>query len=213
LIIEVNMIFKILSVGPLSANCFILGCEESGEGVVVDPGGEPERVIAAIERLGLRIIYIINTHGHFDHIGGNAGLLEHTGARLLLHERDVHLLSRAVTVAARYGVEGENSPEPHSFLEDEMLLAFGKHRIRVIHTPGHTPGGCCLYIAEEGMLISGDTLFADGVGRTDLPGGSHEQLIDSIRTRLLTLPEETKVFPGHGPSTTIGREKRSNPYI
>jgi glyoxylase-like metal-dependent hydrolase (beta-lactamase superfamily II) len=207
------MIFEILPVGPLGANCFILGCEESREGVVVDPGGDSERIISAIERLGLRIIYIVNTHGHFDHVGGNTGLLEHTGARLLVHEKDVRLLSMAETVAARYGVAGENSPEPHSFLEDDMLITFGNHRIRVLHTPGHTSGGCCLYLAEEGMLISGDTLFADGVGRTDFPGGSHEQLIDSIRTKLLTLPEKTKVYPGHGPSTTIGREKRFNPYI
>jgi glyoxylase-like metal-dependent hydrolase (beta-lactamase superfamily II) len=207
------MIFEILPVGPLSANCFILGCEESREGVVVDPGGEPERIIAAIERLGLRIRYILNTHGHFDHVGGNAGLLAHTGATLLVHENDVRLLSLAETVAARYGVTGENSPEPHSFLEDEMLLTFGNHRVRVLHTPGHTQGGICLYLEEEGILISGDTLFAEGVGRTDFPGGSHEQLIESIRTKLLTLPEETKVYPGHGPSTTIGREKRYNPYI
>ena len=207
------MIFEILPVGPLSANCFILGCEESREGVVVDPGGDPERIMAAIERLALLIRYVLNTHGHFDHVGGNTGLLENTGAKLMVHEKDVYLLSKAMTVAARYGVAGKNSPEPHSFLEDEMLITFGNHRIRVLHTPGHTPGGCCLYLADEDVLISGDTLFADGVGRTDFPGSSHEQLIDSIRKKLLTLPDETKVYPGHGPSTTIGREKRNNPYI
>jgi len=207
------MIFEILPVGPLSANCFILGCEESKEGVVVDPGGDPERVISVIERLGLRITYIINTHGHFDHVGGNGLLLEHTGAALLIHEDDVRFLSMAANVALKYGVSSENSPPPDRHLEEGMIISFGGHRIEVLHTPGHTPGGCCLHISSEKLVITGDTLFAEGVGRTDFPGGSHQQLIDSIRSRLLTLPEETRVYPGHGPSTTIGHEKRYNPYI
>lgn len=207
------MIFEIVAVGPLGANCFILGCEESKSGVVVDPGSEPEKIIYAIERLGLRITSIINTHGHFDHVGGNSRLREHTGAKLLVHEKDVRLLSMASEVAARYGAITEDSPLPDEFLADGMVIPVGNYQISVIHTPGHTPGGCCLYLDEEGVLISGDTLFADGVGRTDFPGGSHQALIESIRTRLLTLPETTRVYPGHGPSTTIGHEKRHNPFI
>jgi hydroxyacylglutathione hydrolase len=206
------MIFEIIPVGPLSANSFILGCEESKEGIVVDPGGDPEKIISAIGRLGLRITYIINTHGHFDHIGGNLSLLEHTGAKLLVHEKDIHLLAMASDIAARYGETSDNSPPPDNFLQDGMIIPLGNYQIRVLHTPGHTPGGCCLYIAGEGVLISGDTLFAEGVGRTDFPGGSHQALIESIRTRLFTLPENTRVYPGHGPSTTIGHEKRYNPY-
>lgn len=207
------MIFEILAVGPLSANCFILGCEESKEGVVVDPGAEPGKIISAINRLGLRITSILNTHGHFDHVGGNSKLQEHTGAKLLVHEGDVRLLSMASDVAARYGATGENSPPPDAYLTDGMVIPVGSIQLQVIHTPGHTPGGCCLYLADEGVLISGDTLFAEGVGRTDFPGGSHKALIESIRTRLFILPGETMVYPGHGPSTTIGHEKQNNPFI
>jgi len=207
------MIFQILAVGPLNANCFILGCEETKEGVVVDPGGDPEKIIAAVTGLGLRITTVINTHGHFDHVGGNGKVLEHTGAEFLIHAEDVRFLSMASNVAVKYGVTAENSPDPDRLLEDGMIISFGKYQMSVLHTPGHTPGGCCLYIAGEGLVISGDTLFAEGVGRTDFPGGSHKLLIESIRTRLLTLPETTRVYPGHGPSTTIGHEKRNNPFI
>ncbi len=207
------MIFEVLVVGPLAVNCFILGCEKSKEGVVVDPGGEPDRIIAAISRLGLTITSIINTHGHFDHVGGNGKVREHTGAELLVHEKDVPYLSRAATVAVKYGAISEDSPPPDRFLEDGMVLSFGDYRLEVIHTPGHTPGGSCLYIAGEGIILTGDTLFAEGVGRTDFPGGSHQTLIESIRTRLMTLPDAVRAFPGHGPATTIGHERRHNPFI
>jgi glyoxylase-like metal-dependent hydrolase (beta-lactamase superfamily II) len=207
------MIFETLIVGPLAVNCFILGCASSSEGVVIDPGGEPDKIIAAINRLGLHIPFIINTHGHFDHVGGNRKILEYTGAELLVHEGDVQYLSRAAEVAVKYGLTTENSPQPDRFLEDGMIISFGIYRIEVLHTPGHTPGGSCLYIAKEGLVITGDTLFANGVGRTDFPGGSHNALIESIRTRLLALPDATRVYPGHGPATTIGHERRYNPYI
>lgn len=207
------MIFETIVVGPLGVNCFILGCEETHEGVVIDPGAEPGKIIAAVNRLGLRIRSVINTHGHFDHVGGNRKVLEQTGAELLVHEGDVHFLSRAADVAAMYGVITDNSPRPDRLLKDGMLLSFGTYRIRVLHTPGHTPGGCCLYLADEGMVITGDTLFAEGVGRTDFPGSSHQALIEGIRTKLLTLPDAVRAYPGHGPATTIGHERRCNPYI
>jgi len=207
------MIFEILAVGPLHANCFILGCEESKEGVVVDPGGDSEKIIALVTGHGLRITSVINTHGHFDHVGGNGKVLEHTGAELMIHGDDARFLTMASNVAEKYGVTAENSPGPDRLLEDGMIISFGNIQMSVLHTPGHTPGGCCLYIADEGVVITGDTLFAEGVGRTDFPGGSHEALIESIRTRLMTLPETTRVYPGHGPATTIGHEKRNNPFI
>ena len=199
------MIFEILVVGPLEVNCFILGCEETGEGVVVDAGGDAEKIVKATQKLGLTIKKIISTHGHFDHIGANLALIERFSASYLIHEADVHMLERAADVARAYGMRGDNSPP--------LELAVGKVRIKVLHTPGHTPGGCCLYLEEEKKIITGDTLFADSIGRTDLPGGSHQQLLDSIRTKLFTLPDEVVAYPGHGPATTIGHEKANNPYF
>lgn len=207
------MIFEIVVVGPLGVNCFILGCEETREGVVVDPGADAGRILARVRALGLTIRTVINTHGHFDHVGGNKEVLEATGARLMIHRDDVHFLSRAADVAANYGLTTENSPPPDELLEDGMTVTFGKHTLKVLHTPGHTPGGCCLLLEGEGKVITGDTLFAESVGRTDFPGSSHEALITSIRTKLLTLPDGTQVFPGHGEASSIGREKRYNPYL
>lgn len=208
-----TMIFEVLVVGPLEVNCFILGCEETREGVVVDAGGDAARIMAAVERNGLNIGQVINTHGHFDHVGANRSLVERFNARLMIHAADVPLLERAADTARSYGVRGENSPSPAEFLTDGMEIAFGRHRMTVLHTPGHSQGGCCLYLEAEKKIITGDTLFADSIGRTDLPGGSHEQLLQSIRSKLFTLPDDVTAYPGHGPSTTIGHEKRHNPYF
>ena len=205
------MIFETVVVGPLQVNCYLLGCEETGEGVVIDPGADADRIISLLTRLGLKIVHVINTHGHFDHVGGNRKLLEISGADLLMHEADVPLLSLAGATAAAYGLEAEDSPRPDSYLRDGMNIAFGNYELTVLHTPGHTPGGCCLY--GEGVVITGDTLFADSVGRTDLPGGSHTALVESIHRKLLTLPDDTVAYPGHGPATTIGRERLKNPYL
>lgn len=207
------MIFKSLEVGPLSVNCYIVACEQSREGVVIDPGGDVERIITLVDQLGLKIHTIINTHGHFDHLGGNRQALEAFGARLLIHQADAPMLSRSAEVALRYGLQGENSPEADAFLADGMEVIFGACRMKVLHTPGHTQGGCCLYFEKEQAVITGDTLFADSIGRTDLPGGSHEQLLESIRTKLFTLPDAVTAYPGHGPQTTIGHEKSCNPYF
>jgi glyoxylase-like metal-dependent hydrolase (beta-lactamase superfamily II) len=207
------MIFDSLEVGPLGVNCFILGCEETREGVIIDAGGDAQRIIAAVTRLNLKIIHLINTHGHFDHIGANRAVMEQFGADLLIHANDSAMLSRAAEVARAYRIPGENSPEADKFLSDGMEITFGKYRMTVLHTPGHTQGGCCLYIETEKKLISGDTLFAESIGRTDLPGGSHEQLLESIRTRLFPLPDDVVVYPGHGPETTIAHEKNHNPYF
>lgn len=207
------MIFESLEVGPLSVNCYIVACENSREGVVVDPGGDVELIIALVKQHRLKISTIINTHGHFDHIGGNRQAVETFGARLLIHQADAPMLSRSAEVARKYGLQGENSPDADAYLVDGMDIDFGTCRLKVLYTPGHTQGGCCLYIGEEQKVITGDTLFADSIGRTDLPGGSHEQLLESIRTKLFTLPENVIAYPGHGPQTTIGHEKRFNPYF
>ena len=207
------MLFDTIVVGPLGVNCSVLGCEATGQGVVVDPGDDADRILAQVQQHGLKIVAIINTHGHFDHVGANRQLTQATGAPLYIHQADAPMLERVAKTAAMYGLPGENSPQPDHLLEDGMLIEFGTHRLQVIHTPGHTPGGCCLYLEPENKLIAGDTLFADGVGRTDLPGGSHQQLVASIKTRLFILPDQVQVYPGHGPTTTIGHEKRHNPYL
>ncbi|MEI6702430.1 MAG: MBL fold metallo-hydrolase [Deltaproteobacteria bacterium] len=207
------MIFEELAVGPLSVNCFVLGCEASRDGIVVDPGGDLKLIEQAVRRHGLKISTIINTHGHFDHVGGNCGAVTSFGARLLIHQDDAYLLGKIAEVAGMYGMAGENSPEPDEFLRNGMEIAFGGYVLKVLHTPGHTKGGCCLYIERENLIITGDTLFADSIGRTDLQGGSHEQLLESIRTKLFTLPASVIAYPGHGPKTTIGHEKTCNPYF
>jgi glyoxylase-like metal-dependent hydrolase (beta-lactamase superfamily II) len=207
------MIFESLAVGPLEVNCYIVACEQSREGIVVDPGGDVALITALVERHGLKIGTIINTHGHFDHIGGNRQAREAFGARLLIHEADSAMLGRSAEVARKYGLQGENSPEADGWLTDGMKIPFGLCSLTVLHTPGHTQGGCCLYFEDEGKVITGDTLFADSIGRTDLPGGSHEQLLASIRSKLFVLPDEVIAYPGHGPQTMIGHEKKYNPYF
>ena len=207
------MIIETIPVGPLQVNGYILGCERSREGVVIDAGGDVDRLLARITKLGLSIRYLLDTHGHFDHVGGNRAFLEATGAKFLIHERDAFLLSMAADAGRSFGVLTENSPQPDQYLTDGMTISFGDQRLKVIHTPGHSPGGCCFYGRSTGVLFTGDTLFNGSVGRTDLPGGSMEVLTRSIRERLAILPESTKVYPGHGPSSTIAIELFSNPFL
>lgn len=205
------MMIEALPVGPLQVNCYIVGCEKTREALVVDPGDEGGRILAALDRAGLRTKLVVNTHGHFDHIGANAFLVEKTGAELLIHEKDVPLLAQSERHAELFGLSVVPSPAPTRTLSGGEELSVGELRIRVIHTPGHSPGGICLLV--DGHLFAGDTLFAGSIGRTDLAGGNHEQLLAAIREQLLVLPEATVVHPGHGPDTSIGREKRNNPFV
>jgi glyoxylase-like metal-dependent hydrolase (beta-lactamase superfamily II) len=205
------MILEALVVGPLQVNCFIVGCASSKEALVIDPGEEGERILSHLTALGLQLKMVINTHGHFDHVGANHLLLAKSGAEFLIHSADAPLLPRAKEHGRKYGLDVQVSPPPTRLLHGNEMLSVGTLKIQVIATPGHTAGGISLLIGEH--LFSGDTLFADSVGRTDLPGGDHKTLVNSIRKGLFVLPDVTIVHPGHGPDTTIGREKKLNPYV
>ncbi len=205
------MIIKEMAVGALMANCIILGCEKTGEAAVIDPGDETERILLSLADSKLKLKYIINTHGHFDHVGGNKKMKEATGADILIHLLDAPMLSRLSSDAILFGFSAENSPPPDRTLEDNDTISFGEIRLKVIHTPGHSPGGISLY--TDSKLFVGDTLFAGSIGRSDLAGGDFNALISSIKNRLFELDDDVNVFPGHGPNTTIGKEKLSNPFV
>ncbi len=200
-----------LTVGSLGANCYILWDEKDKEAIVIDPGGEGERIIEAIRKDSLKIKSIVDTHTHIDHIGSNDFLREKTKAPLLVHSADVFLLQNAeLNLSALTGEDRSFGP-PDRVLGEGDEIRVGGFSLRVLHTPGHTPGSVCLY--GDDKLFSGDTLFAGGIGRTDLAGGSFGELQESIKDKILTLPDEVAVYPGHGPSTTVGKERRCNVFI
>lgn len=206
------MIIKQLPVGPIQANCYIVGCEETKEGVVIDPGDEPDRILAEIEAAGLTIKYILNTHAHFDHILANGDLVEATNAPVALHPLDLPLWLQGGG-AAFFGLDVPSVPEPDMELAEGDEITFGTHTLEVLFTPGHSPGHVSFYDGNAGVIFDGDVLFAGGIGRTDLPGGSYETLMSSINEKLMVLPDETVVCSGHGPTTTIGQERASNPWL
>jgi len=205
------LILDTLPTGPLEVNCYIVGCEKTRKAVVIDPGGNVSDILETLQKHQLDVVMIVNTHGHFDHIGGNRQLLEATSAELLIHQDDRQLMDLALEHAAVYGLQTEASPAPTRELIGDEKLSVGELSLQVIHTPGHSPGGICLYV--EDCLLVGDTLFAGSIGRTDLPGGDHQLLISGIKAKLLPLPDATRVCPGHGPMTTIGEEKQHNPFL
>jgi len=202
---------KPLVVGPFGANCYVIG-SGSGEGIVVDPGADAKRILKTIGELGLNVKLIVATHGHMDHVGAVGELTQATGARFAMHEDDVELLSnRGSPFASLLGKLMPAPSPPDVLLKDGGTIEEGGLSFRVLHTPGHSRGGVCLL--GYGAVFVGDTLFCQGIGRFDFPGASGSQLLDSIRTKLLTLPDDTAVYPGHGPSTTIGEERRLNPFL
>ncbi len=205
------MIVEVFPVGALQVNCVVLGCPTSRKAVVIDPGADIQKIEAVLSKQNLTVELILNTHGHFDHIGANAALKKLTAAPLLIHRDDVNLLQLASAQASAYGVSAEDSPLPDTELSGGETLEFGEQSLDVLHTPGHSPGCVCFY--REGLLVSGDTLFAGSVGRTDLPGGNHQQLLQSIQQQLAGLPPQTRVLPGHGPLSTIEQELKYNPFL
>ncbi|MFQ6014320.1 MAG: MBL fold metallo-hydrolase [Anaerolineae bacterium] len=205
------MIIERVVAGPFQVNCYLVGCEETKEGIIIDPGAEGDRILGEVERLDLNIVYIINTHGHIDHISSNKEVKEGTGAPLAIHQADAPLLTAPPdSFALMFGLNTD-SPPADLLLKEGDTVQFGNHSLAVLHTPGHSRGGISL--VGDGLVFTGDALFNMGIGRTDLPGGDYHTLIKSIKSKLLTLPDETVAYPGHGPSTTIGREKRVNPFI
>jgi glyoxylase-like metal-dependent hydrolase (beta-lactamase superfamily II) len=205
------LIIKELVVGPLMANCFICGCSKTKEAVVIDPGGDADTILLSLADAKLKVKYIINTHGHFDHVSANGKMKDATGADILIHPLDAPMLEKLSSNAAFFGVSVENSPPCDQTLEEGDTVSFGDIALKVIHTPGHTPGGISLY--TNGVVFVGDTLFAGSIGRTDFPGGNFNTLISSIKTKLFKMEDDIRVFSGHGPETSIGIEKRHNPFV
>jgi hydroxyacylglutathione hydrolase len=207
------MILETFPVGPLQCNCTILGDEETREAIIVDPGDEIGRIHRRLAELGLTLKQILITHAHIDHVGGALKLKALTGAPIYLNEGDLPLLQMMSMQAAWLGIETPETAPPDEALVDGRQVGLENYPAQVIHTPGHTQGSVCLHFAPMKMVLAGDTLFAGSIGRTDLPGGDFEQIIDSIQSRLLSLPDETRIIPGHGPATTIGSERRMNPFL
>jgi glyoxylase-like metal-dependent hydrolase (beta-lactamase superfamily II) len=207
------MIFESFPVGPLACNCTILGDEESREAIVIDPGDDVSRIHKRLTEQGLKLKQILVTHGHIDHVGGALKLKRLTGAPIFLNESDLPLVEMMDAQAAWLGVRPPETAPPDESLADGQVVGLDHYPALVLHTPGHTQGSTCLHFAPLKLLIAGDTLFAGSIGRTDLPGGNFDQIIASLRTRVLTLPDETRVLPGHGPLTTIGEEREFNPFL
>jgi len=206
-----DLILEVLPLGLFQTNCYIVGCPETRQAMVLDPGGEVAPVLARVEVLGVQVALVANTHGHYDHIVGNAELVRATGAPLAIHELDAPLLyAPQYDVSVLLGLRRQRS-QPTRLLRGGDIVEVGTLSFQVLHTPGHTPGGICLL--GHGVLFSGDTLFHLGVGRTDLPGGDMETLVRSLEEVVLPLEEKLVVYPGHGPHTTIGYEKRYNPFL
>jgi len=223
------LIHEVIPVGMLQCNCSILGDLQTREAIVVDPGDEVERILEILKKHQLKVLAIVSTHTHIDHVGGLAALHDATGAPVFMHEKDIELYRHMDLQAQWLGVETPASTEVEKFLREGDSLNWGAYQAQVLHTPGHTPGSLCLYMpgkaaafetsADEAAaedtprLIAGDTLFAGSIGRTDLWGGSFPEIMKSLHTKVMALPDETLVLPGHGPATTIGEERQSNPFL
>jgi hydroxyacylglutathione hydrolase len=202
---------EVFLVGPLATNCYIVWDEDTKEAMCIDPGHPSPDVIKCIDENGLSLKYIINSHAHADHAGGNKELKEHTGAELLIHPKEEVMLEHIVEFGKMFGIRISPSPPPDRFIQEGDTVTIGDHEFKVLDTPGHSPGSISL--STEGVVFVGDVLFAGSVGRTDLPGGSMPELLESIEKKIFQLGDDVVVYNGHGPSTTVGRERESNPFL
>ena len=212
------MILQSAAVGPFFKNGYVVGCERTRQAVFIDPGDEVDQLLDYIRAEGLTVAHILLTHAHVDHVSGVAEAKRALGAPIYLHKDDLFLYDNAVRTGMMFGLTVEQPPPVDIFYEGEGPITFGDYSVRVIHTPGHCPGGVCLALQKNGdagppHLFVGDTLFAGSIGRTDLPGGNYETLLTSITEKLLKFPDESIVYSGHGPETTIGRERATNPFV
>ena len=212
------MILESAAVGPFFKNGYVVGCENTRKAVFIDPGDEVEQLLDFIRAEKLDVTHILLTHAHVDHVSGVAEAKRTLGVPIYLHHDDLFLYQNAVRTGMMFGLTVEEPPPVDIFYEGEEPIVFGDYRVRVVHTPGHCPGGVCLAISKQGdqsppHLFVGDTLFAGSIGRTDLPGGDYETLLRAITGTLFTFPDESIVYSGHGPETTIGREKQTNPFV
>ncbi len=202
-----------LSLGPLQTNCYVVGCEETMTAAVIDPSWNGKGIAAAAAEKGYQITHILLTHSHFDHVGGLAELKSETNAPIFIHPEALPMLEQATMAAAFWNVKIAAPPPPDEMLAEGQVITVGKLQLEVLFTPGHAPGHVCFYIADHHVLLDGDVLFQQSIGRTDLPGGDYELLMRNIRQKVMVLPDETHVLSGHGPATTIGQERQWNPFL
>jgi len=207
------MKLRTLTVGPVSCNCAIVACPESGDAAVIDPGGNPDRILAVIREMDVQVKLLLHTHGHFDHVLATREVAQATGARVLIHQDDRSIYENLPRQGKIFGFEAASPPAANQLLVGEETIVVGTLSARVIHTPGHSPGSVGFYFSADGVLFAGDTLFAESIGRTDLSGGSYPAILNSIQNKLYVLPPETRVIPGHGGETTIEHERENNPFI
>lgn len=208
---EARLRVRVMEVGVLAANAYLVEDPARGAAAVIDPGGEADAILSALEAESLRVEKILLTHGHFDHVGAVAEIRRRTGAPVHVHGDDAGRLVTAARQGAMFGLRVPDPPPPDVLLADGDRIPFGAEEFRVLHTPGHTPG--CVTFVLGGLAFVGDLIFAGSIGRTDLPGGSYDDLIAAVRSKIFTLPDDTVLLPGHGPATTVGEEKRSNPFF
>lgn len=205
------MFIKGMEVGAVACNCYLVGCEETKKAAIIDPGAAASAIINMIKSSGYVVETIINTHGHVDHIGANNEVKKHTGAKLMIHRLDAKMLTSSAANFSMFMGNPVTSAAADQLLDEGSIVKVGNLELKVLHTPGHTPGGICL--VNDKVIFSGDTLFYGSIGRTDFPGGSYEALIKSIKDKLMIYPDETVVYPGHGPATSIAFERQYNPFL